>query len=577
MTTINDVIFENNIKLKHQQDGTQKTKCPQCQPPHNPKDNPLSVTIDPEGIVWKCHHCDWTGGRKTGYIYRPIAKPKYIPPEQPKQTTDDKKRQFLIDFFKKRGISASTIDKFKIFEENNWIGFQYFDENGELTNIKYRTLDKQFRQSANSKSILYNYDRICSEETVIFTEGELDVLAISEIGYDNATTLPNGAPKEFKGEKNDARYKALEHCSLVAKKIILFTDNDSAGKALHKELLHRFGKDLCWYVTMPDNCKDANEVLLKHGALKLKEIIDNAEPYPIDGLYTAGDYLQQVIDLYDGNYERPTEIGLDGLDDIYKIMTGTFHVITGIPNHGKSVFLDQILLNLAKDHNWSFAIFSPEHSTSMHIRRLVQMYTGKPFDEGFEERMTKSELNSAMDFVHKHFYFIETKDSIPSIDLILNIAKSAVYKHGIKGLIIDPFNEVSATRSGNQREDEHIRDFISLCKRFARIYEIVCWIVAHPTKLPKGNDGSYAPPTAYDISGAAHWHNQADAVLTVHRDWDTNQTTVITRKIREQDLYGKIGEAQFNFNLKTRQFEVSQNDSWGDYGTEHDKWGSYED
>ena len=77
----------------------------------------------------------------------------------------------------------------------------------------------------------------------------------------------------------------------------------------------------------------------------------------------------------------------------------------------------------------------------------------------------------------------------------------------------------------------------------------------------------YLPPTAYDISGAAHWHNQADAVLTVHRDFEDNTTSVITRKIREQDLYGKIGGAKFVYNFNSRDFqpyikEVA--DDWSD-------------
>lgn len=561
---LNEILHENNINLKHQQEGNQKVKCPQCQPPHNPKDNPLSVTLNDDSILWKCHHCEWTGGKNLGGMtsYRP--KPKYEAPTQPKE----EKKDFMYNFFSSRGISQSTIDAYKIFSQNNdTIGFQYFDANGKLTNIKYRTLDKQFRQSANAKTMLYNFDRVSKiKDTIIFVEGEIDVLSLAEIGFDNATTLPNGAPKEFKGDKNDARYKALENSKIIAKKIVLFTDNDSSGRALHKELLHRFGKDLCWYVEVPDNCKDANEVLIKHGAMKLKEIIDNAIPYPVDGLYTAKDYTDQINDLYEGNYERPMEIGMSGLDEIYKIMTGTFHVVTGIPNHGKSLFMDQVLLSLANKYSWKFAIFSPEHSTSLHIRRLVQMHTGKSFDEGFTNRMTKSELNVALDFIHKHFYFIETRDSIPSIDLILDIAKSGIYKYGLKGIVIDPFNEVSAIRKNNQREDEHIRDFISLCKRFARIYEIVCWVIAHPTKLPKTNDGSYQPPTAYDISGASHWHNQADAVLTVHRDFDDNSTSVITRKIREQDLYGKIGEAKFVYDINVKKFvEYHVDDDWDDY------------
>ena len=551
--TIDKTLHENRINLKHQQEGNQKVKCPECQPPHNARDNPLSVTITNDAVMWKCHHCEWTGGKSTGSLYTPaLSKPTYVRPNGPKVSRSPS--DSFYEYMKERGISKDTCERFKVIQENEWCVFQYFDETGQLTNIKYRTRDKQFRQSANAKSILYNYDKVCNEKVVIFTEGEFDVLALGESGFDNATTLPNGAPKEAKFDKNDARFKALENCNLVATKIILFTDNDSSGRALHKELLHRFGKDICWFVTIPDNCKDANDVLLNHGAMKLREVIENATPYPIQGLYTANDYNKQINDLYEGNYEKPTEIGMEGLDDIYKIMTGTFHVITGIPNHGKSVFTDQILINLAKQHGWSFAMFSPEHSTSMHIRRMVQMYLKKPFDEGLKNRMTKAELNEALAFIHKHFYFIETKDAIPSIDLILSIAKSAIYKHGINGLVIDPFNEVSAVRQGNQREDEHIRDFISLCKRFTRIYEIVCWVIAHPTKLPKTNDGSYLPPTAYDISGAAHWHNQADAVLTIHRDFDDNSTSVITRKIREQDLYGKIGEAKFKYDTDQRCF-----------------------
>lgn len=550
---IDKILSDNNIVLKHHQDGNQKVKCPQCQPPHNPRDNPLSVTINLDSVVWKCHHCEWAGGGGTGSLYQPVRRQNYVRPSPP--VVNEKPQDSFYEYMKERGISKETCERYRVVQEKEWCAFQYFDETGQLTNLKYRTRDKKFRQSANAKSILYNYDRVCGSDVVIFTEGEFDVLALAEVGFDNATTLPNGAPKEFKGEASDKRFSALENCKLTATKIILFTDNDESGRALHKELLHRFGKDVCWYVEMPDNTKDANEILIKHGPMKLREIVEKAVPYPIDGLYTAQDYYTQLNELYEGDYEKPTEIGMQGLDELYKIMTGTFHVITGIPNHGKSVFLDQILINLAERNAWKFAIFSPEHSTSMHIRRLVQMHLKKPFDEGFKNRMTKGELNKGLDFINNHFYFIETKDAIPSIELILSVAKSAVYKHGINGLIIDPFNEVSAVRQNNQREDEHIRDFISLCKRFTRVYEIVCWVIAHPTKLPKTTDGSYLPPTAYDISGASHWHNQSDAVLTVHRDFDDNSTNVITRKIREQDLYGKIGECKFIYNTEKRCFE----------------------
>lgn len=548
-----DQLAQKGIKPRHTDVGTsQKIKCPECQPhSHNPKDNPLSLTISFDGAVWNCHHCGFSGGIGENSQRN---KPKKF--ETPVVPEVKKKENFLYDYFKKRGISKDTVDKFRIFNENNWIAFQYFDENGSLCNVKYRTVDKKFRQSPNAKRIVYNYDQAAKAETVVFVEGEMDVLSIAEACDEEyvAVSLPDGAPSEAKFNKNDQRFKSLENSPLVAKKVIIFTDKDSSGIALHKELLHRIGKDICWRVQIPDNCKDANDVLMKHGSLKLREIIESAEPYPVDGLYRATDYKQQVYDLYDGNYVKPISVGLEGLDDIYKVMTGTFHVYTGIPNHGKSLMLDMIMMNLAENHEWKFAIFSPEHSSQMHIRRLAQMYIGKNFDEGFKEKMTRRELDYALEFIDKHFYFIETKDAVPNIELITSIAKKAVYKYGCH-LIIDPYNEVDASRSGAKREDEHIRDFISTLKRFARVHEKWVAVVAHPTKLPKSNDGAYLPPTAYDISGAAHWHNQADAIICIHRDFEDNTVSFITRKIREQDLYGSIGTATFVYDLETKRFK----------------------
>lgn len=554
-------LSNENIRLKNADIGTQKTKCPQCQPPHDSSDRPLTVTIDHESAVWFCHHCGWKGskGNTRATPYKPlrteIRKPE--PPEIREKT------QEMYKYFANRHISKETVDDFNITTDGYWIALPYYNKDTELVNIKYRTIDKKFKQEKQTERTLYNYEKIFDKDDVIFCEGEIDVLSLHEIGFTNATTLPDGAPKEAKFKDNDARFKALENCPLQAKKIILFTDNDQAGKSLHDELLHRFGKDICWYVQVPEDCKDANDVLVKHGSAKLEELVRNAIPYPVDGLHTVTDYVGTVYDLYNGNYVKPIEAGMGGLDDIYKILKGTFHTITGIPNHGKSYFLDQLLLRIAQNHNWKFALFSPEHSTGMHIRRIVQMYKEKSFDEGFTNRMSQQELNEALDFITNHYYFIETKDEVPTIDYILDIAKGSILKYGVNGIVIDPYNEVNASRSGNLREDEHIRDFISKCKRFARIHDVVVWVVAHPTKLPKATDGGYAPPTAYDISGASHWHNQSDVILTVHRDFDDNSTEIMTRKIREQDLYGKIGSVTFDFDTGKKIFiERKQNVSW---------------
>lgn len=74
----------------------------------------------------------------------------------------------------------------------------------------------------------------------------------------------------------------------------------------------------------------------------------------IDGLYTARDLWESVKDLHSGNTSQPYDVGFTSLEDNYKVARGTFHVWTGVPNHGKSSFLADILVSMAKIHGWKF-------------------------------------------------------------------------------------------------------------------------------------------------------------------------------------------------------------------------------
>ena len=574
------------IDLRNYNIGDHKTKCPNCKnkrKPQNKHDEPLSVTIEADGgAVWNCHNCGHSGGIAGERFRRDRPPPQeYRKPTAPAEKPAPDK---MLEWFAKRKISKATVEAFGIYRTKRSYGekpvpviaFPYLKD-GELVNCKYRTADKKFQQEAKAERTLYNIDAVKEawkawdgmdvpripgqEKTVIFVEGEMDVLALWECGIENAVTLPDGAPKEAKYDSEDKRFRAIgAHEWLVeAEKIIIAVDTDSAGNALALELAHRFGKDRCWRVQWPDmnDCptKDANEALVEHGPEAVRESIQLAIPYPIDGIYTVEEYTAEVLDIYRGNVQKPISTGFPILDEIYQVMPGTFNVVTGIPNHGKSAFVDQIAVNLARNEGWKFAVFSPEHSVANHIRRLTEKIAAKPFDVGPTTRMTEDELRGALEFLSKHFFFLESRETVPDIDWLLSKARGACVRHGVKGVIIDPYNEIDASRKAGKREDEHIRDLISACKQFNRHHNSTMWMVAHPAKLRRLDDGTIPPPTLYDVSGAAHWYNMPDVGLTIHRDFETEQTRVITRKIREQGLYGSIGEALFRYNIVKRVFE----------------------
>ena len=563
---IAEALRENGIELRRKEPGNYKTYCPACRHTRknrNKLDKPLSVTIDNDGgAVWLCHNCGHAGNvaahRRTQEKRLPYKKPRV--PDALKATSQ------MDAFFTKRGINKDTVEHFKIFTAmknygngpEETVAFPYHLD-GEVVNIKYRNYDKRFQQEPDAQRTLFNIDAVESD-SIVFVEGEMDVLACHQAGITNAVTLPDGAPKEAKYRDDDKRFAALADCEKLEKirKVYIAVDMDEAGQALAAELAHRFGKDRCLKVRWPSlndvQCKDANECLVDHGAMVLRECIQHATHYPIDGVYGADDYLTDVWDLYAGKQVKPFSTGFDQLDMIYRLLPATFHVVTGIPNHGKSNFIDQLLINTAKLHNWKFAVFSPEHSTTYHIRRLAEIYTEKPFDMGPSDRMSPDELQEAIGFINDHFKFIENKDRVPTIDWLLERARAACVRHGVNGIVVDPYNEISAARSAGKREDEHIRDLISACKQFCRNQNVIMWVVAHPSKMMRKDDGSYPVPGMYDISGAAHWNNMADVGLVVHRLFDEGKTVVCTKKVREQGYYGNLGEAIFEYDVSRKSY-----------------------
>ena len=165
-----DILRDANIELKHYDQGTEKTKCPECQPPHKSSDRPLSVTIEGENAVWNCHHCGYKGTTNTATNFVTTPRKTYVKPVIP---TDKYTPDTLYEYFAERGISKETVQDQGIYADGAWIALPYFDENKQVVNIKYRTKSKKFKQSPNAKRTLYNYTNAHDQDVVIFVEGKI--------------------------------------------------------------------------------------------------------------------------------------------------------------------------------------------------------------------------------------------------------------------------------------------------------------------------------------------------------------------------------------------------------------------
>lgn len=561
-------LAEQGIRLRDASVGDHKTVCPNCSHLRRKKGEPcLSVTVEPTGsAVWNCHHCGWAGS-VGGESYRPVqARRAYRKPERP---INPECPDSLLRWFGNRGISEATVRRMGVYRtrrrfpqtqaEVDCIAFPY-EWKGELRNVKYRDKDKNFVQEKDAEPVLYNADSIAPGEDLIWCEGEPDVLACIEAGFERVVSLPNGAPaREGDSEKRyeplGTHWQELEQVS----RFLIVTDMDGPGENLAHELARRLGKDRCYRVRLPNmgdvQCKDANECLVEHGAEVLRECIANAEPWPIDGLYEAGTFESELLDLYHGRGPKPLSTGFEPMDEAFKFVPGQFIVITGIPNHGKSRWLDQVAVQTARLHGHKWGIFSPETGFAQHLADLCEIWAGRPFHDGPTRRMEEHELRAALDWVRERFFLIGSADHTPTIDWLLERARAAVIRYGIKHLIIDPYNEIEASRPDKMTETEFVSQLISKCKRFAQHHEVAVWMVIHPTKLRTKDDGSEPMPGLYDLAGSAHWRNKADAGLVVYRDYENGETWVVSKKIRRQPWCGRPGAVKFLFLPADRRFE----------------------
>lgn len=268
----------------------------------------------------------------------------------------------------------------------------------------------------------------------------------------------------------------------------------------------------------------------------------------------------EIAAYYANGLPKGVSTGWMTVDEFYTVKRGEFTVVTGIPGHGKSEWLDALMVNLAKAHDFVFAVFSPEnHPIELHCAKLMEKYVGMPFERGPTERMGSEESLEALEWVNAHFRFIVPAPDDFSLASILDIAKDAHRFSKPMGVVIDPWNELDHRRPEGLTETEYISQSLSLVRTYAREFNVHVWLVAHPTKLSRDKDGKYPVPTPYDISGSAHWRNKADNCITIWRDAAENSQNVEVhiQKVRFKQV-GKIGMAKVLYDRITgRYFERS--------------------
>ncbi len=568
----NWIDFNINIGEENQDltEGILEGSCPKCS---NSEHSKPTLYIDMSEQSWFCKHCGFAGNLLQGSQLAPQAGNQLTPWRlNPflRNYSQTNLGKGIIDNFKKKKISEQTLTHFKISQSKtyfpelinnmNCVVYPYYQDH-QLVNLVY-FYGKHRTSEIGGVETCFNYDKIDLEHTYLLFD-EIEVLTFYESGIENAVSLFGGiAINKDNYEKIAGR--ALEFLQNIetkfnkVKKITIAFPNTTMANYLKEELLRRLGKERCWVVQPPENNYSWNDVFSEYGKNKMLFLLDTAKPIPVRGIFEIDDIEEKFDELYYKGLKRGALTGWSTLDEFYTVVPGQWTVVTGIPGHGKSNFLDALFVNLAKHEDWKFAIFSPENQPlERHFANIMEKYFEQPFDLGKMGRITEEQKEDGKNWLKKHFSVIlPHEDDSWSIEGVLSLAKVLVYRKGIKGLVIDPWNELDHSRPSNQTETEYISATLTKLRQFARNYGVHIWLVAHPAKLYKDKDGKYPVPTPYDISGSAHYRNKADNAITVWRNVgheDQSCSDIHVQKIRFKEV-GKVGLVSLRYDFISGAF-----------------------
>lgn len=490
---------------------------------------------------------DFSLGSTVDEYYRP--KKRYRNFKKPTEAI--KPREPAVAYLESRGISEEVAKKYEITtlkNQDNVLVFPFYDQTGNLRFIKYRKtdFDKSKDKSKewcerNCKPILFGMKQCSTNhlERLVITEGQIDSLSVAMAGIENVVSVPTGANG----------FTWIPYCyDWVAKfkEIVVFGDYEKEKITLLDEIVRRFPCRIK-HVRQEDykDCKDANELLQKHGAEAVKHAVDNAIYVPVKRVIP----LAEVEDV--NIYELPkVRTGVHELDKMLYggLPFGMVCLISGKRGEGKSTFASQVLAHVINQGYATFA-YSGELPNYLYKSWFDFQVAGRHHIienqseyGGINRFITRANQVLINDWYREKAFIYDNRiiESDEKEDLLKSIEKS-IQQYGVKVVLID--NLMTAMyideQRGSDRYEQQGQFVRNLCK-LAIQYNCLILLVAHQRK------NSFTTDINDEVSGSGDITNLAGLTLGYNRgtkeEMDKGIVTEEQRKliVAKNRLFGKI-------------------------------------
>tara|TARA_A100001201_G_scaffold37471_1_gene39355 strand:+ start:13052 stop:14896 length:1845 start_codon:yes stop_codon:yes gene_type:complete len=463
-------------------------------------------------------------------------KKKFNPPRPPEQVNTE----VLHAFLESRGFEdvgeLCLFHKIYATESLNTDGtdlvFQFYSVDGDLTFLKHKAMNYDGKpgqcNQKNLKPILYGWHTVPKHERVIFiTEGELDQIAARQLGFP-ALSLPSGASNMSWIEheyENLGRFEDIAIC----------TDQDEAGEKCAAELMRRLG-DRCFRVKLPT--KDINDLVLAYGYEEAREVLkkafEDAKWKDPDQLRSVSEFNEDVASYFSESSDESSgwKSGWDKIDENdIRFRPHELIGLTGINGHGKSMWLNQLMINAMTQDN-KVCIASMEMRPKQTLGRMVQQVTG-------DKHPTEQHQEKAMSWLEPNLWLF-VDNITPKPEVLMECFDYAYKRYGINVFVID-----SMTNMVNHEDSREQQNFMELLVNFKQSYPVTIFLATHSRK---GENESKAP-NKFDVKGSGAITDLADCFISLwknklkaeHLEYCESTNSVPDEKIlKTHDVYLNI-------------------------------------
>jgi twinkle protein len=365
---------------------------------------------------------------------------------------------------------------------------------GKLIRWKSRDINDKHkcRTSSDSQPCLFGWQAIPRDaREVVICEGEIDSASWYQLGYP-ALSVPNGAQGH--------NWIADEYHNLDRfEKIYLSMDMDDAGQKAIPEIVDRLGRERVYIVTLPDEHKDANDLLVA-GYADAKKLIENAQTLDPEEIRQPKHYLENLIDEFWSDEEIGYTTPWSNVGDNLRFRPGETIVLAGINKHGKSQLVGHISLHAMKVGE-KICVASMEFKPVKWLKRLTRQASGvmKPAPEY---------IKAIAEWYQDKLVIFDVVGTA-KVDRMINAFEYARYRYGTTTFIIDNLQKCGVKLT----DDDEVKDFIDRLGDFAKEHDCTVFIVHH---MRKGADESNQGKMGIKGSGAIT--DMVDTILIIWRD-----------------------------------------------------------